>query len=92
MAQAEQYFAAEPQSKDVRKTLHVTLRGNEADVEVSNGVFSGNRVDLGTSVLLSGAGTSRGGHVPRPGLRLGANRVGVGLRFAEGGHLGVGRQ
>ena len=52
MAQAEQYFAAEPQSKDVRKTLHVTLRGNEADVEVSNGVFSGNRVDLGTSVLL----------------------------------------
>ena len=28
------------------------LRGHEADVEVSNGVFSGNRVDLGTSVLL----------------------------------------
>ena len=52
MAQAEQYFAAEPQSKDVRRKLHVTLRGNEADVEVSNGVFSGNRVDLGTSVLL----------------------------------------
>ena len=52
MAQAEQYFVADPQSKDVRKRLHVVLRGNEADVEVSNGVFSGNRVDLGTSVLL----------------------------------------
>lgn len=52
MAQAEQYFAADPQSKDVRRRLHVTLRGNEADVEVSNGVFSGNRLDLGTSVLL----------------------------------------
>ena len=52
MAQAEQYFTADPQSKDVRKRLHVVLRGNEADVEVSNGVFSGNRVDLGTSVLL----------------------------------------
>lgn len=52
MAQAEQYFAADPQSKDVRKRLHVVLRGNEADAEVSNGVFSGNRVDLGTSVLL----------------------------------------
>lgn len=52
MAQSEQYFAADPQSKDVRKRLHVVLRGNEADVEVSNGVFSGNRVDLGTSVLL----------------------------------------
>lgn len=52
MAQAEQYFVADPQSKDVRKRRHVVLRGNEADVEVSNGVFSGNRVDLGTSVLL----------------------------------------
>ncbi len=52
MAQAEQYFAADPQSKDVRRRLHVTLRGNEADVEVSNGVFSGSRLDLGTSVLL----------------------------------------
>ncbi|HAH52801.1 MAG TPA: MFS transporter [Bifidobacterium sp.] len=52
MAQAEQYFAAEPQSKDVRRRLHVTLRGNDVDVETSNGVFSGGRVDLGTSVLL----------------------------------------
>lgn len=52
MAQAEQYFATDPQSKDVRRKLHVTLRGNEADVEVSNGVFSGSRLDLGTSVLL----------------------------------------
>ena len=52
MAQAEQYFVADPQSKDVSKRRHVVLRGNEADVEVSNGVFSGNRVDLGTSVLL----------------------------------------
>lgn len=49
---AEQYFAAEPSSKDVRRTMHVTLRGHEADVETSNGVFSGSRVDLGTSVLL----------------------------------------
>ena len=30
MAQAEQYFTADPQSKDVRKRLHVVLRGNEA--------------------------------------------------------------
>ena len=48
----EQYFAAEPTSEDVRRTLHVTLRGHETDVQVSNGVFSGNRLDLGTSVLL----------------------------------------
>ena len=43
MAQAEQYFAAEPQSKDVRRKLHVTLRGNEADVEYR---FSHNDVVL----------------------------------------------
>ncbi|WP_137656250.1 class I SAM-dependent methyltransferase [Bifidobacterium moukalabense] len=49
---AEQYFAAEPTSEDVRRRLHVMLRDHEADVEVSNGVFSGTRVDLGTSVLL----------------------------------------
>ena len=86
MAQAEQYFAAEPQSKDVRKTLHVTLRGNEADVEVSNGVFSGNRVDLGTSVLLRQAPEP-----PEEGtfLDLGCG-ADVGFRIAQGRYLGVG--
>lgn len=49
---AEQYFSADPSSKDVRRTLHVQLRGADVDVEVSNGVFSGSRLDLGTSVLL----------------------------------------
>ncbi|WEV41579.1 methyltransferase [Bifidobacterium sp. ESL0682] len=49
---AEQYFSAEPTSRDVRRNLHVTLRGHDVNVEVSNGVFSGHRLDLGTSVLL----------------------------------------
>ncbi|WEV66926.1 methyltransferase [Bifidobacterium sp. ESL0769] len=49
---AEQYFSAEPSSRDVRRNLHVSLRGHDVDVEVSNGVFSGHRLDLGTSVLL----------------------------------------
>lgn len=52
---AEQYFSADPSSKDVRRTLHVQLRGRDTDVEVSNGVFSGSRLDLGTSVLLKQA-------------------------------------
>lgn len=50
--EAEQYFTAEPTSEDVRRRLHIMLRDHTADVEVSNGVFSGNRLDLGTSVLL----------------------------------------
>ena len=52
---AEQYFSADPSSKDVRRTLHVQLRGHDTEVEVSNGVFSGSRLDLGTSVLLKQA-------------------------------------
>lgn len=55
---SEQYFSATPSSQDVRRTMHVTLRGFEADVETSNGVFSAHRVDLGTSVLLR--------HAPAP--------------------------
>ncbi len=87
------YFAAEPQSKDVRKTLHVTLRGNEADVEVSNGVFSGNRVDLGTSVLLRQAPEP-----PEEGtfldLGCGWGPIALALGFAspKADILGVGRQ
>ncbi|KAB7789789.1 class I SAM-dependent methyltransferase [Bifidobacterium leontopitheci] len=49
---SEQYFSAEPSSADVRRRLTVTLQGRETTVETSNGVFSGSRLDLGTSVLL----------------------------------------
>ena len=51
----EQYFSAEPSSIDERRTLHVTLRNNDVTVQVSNGVFSASRLDLGTSVLLKHA-------------------------------------
>ncbi|EIK82598.1 methyltransferase [Gardnerella sp. KA00603] len=51
----EQYFSAEPSSIDERRTLHVTLRNNDVTVQVSNGVFSTSRLDLGTSVLLKHA-------------------------------------
>lgn len=57
----EQYFASTPQSADIRRERKVTLRGYEATVQTSNGVFSGNRVDLGTSVLLR--------HAPMPPQR-----------------------
>ena len=48
----EQYFSANPSSDDRRRTLEVSLRGREARMVTSNGVFSGSRLDLGTSVLL----------------------------------------
>ncbi len=55
---SEQYFSATPVSDDVRHSMHITLRGFNADVDTSRGVFSGTRVDLGTSVLLR--------HAPAP--------------------------
>lgn len=51
----EQYFSAAPSSKDERRILHVTLRNNDVSMQVSNGVFSASRLDLGTSVLLKHA-------------------------------------
>ncbi|WP_300767101.1 methyltransferase [uncultured Bifidobacterium sp.] len=51
----QQYFTADPSSKDERRTLNVSLRGRDTRVEVSNGVFSSHRLDLGTSVLLRNA-------------------------------------
>ena len=89
----EQYFAAEPSSEDVRRRMKVTLRGQDAVVEVSNGVFSGSRLDLGTSVLLR--------EVPEPpetgtlldrGLRMGTRVACAGVRLAQGRRLGRGRE
>lgn len=49
---SEQYFTASPASPDERRTIQVNLAGHQIPVQVSNGVFSANRLDLGTSVLL----------------------------------------
>ncbi|MBI0144864.1 methyltransferase [Bifidobacterium sp. M0399] len=43
---------ARPASPDQRRTIQVELAGRTCQVEVSHGVFSSGRLDLGTSVLL----------------------------------------
>ncbi|EFA23751.1 class I SAM-dependent methyltransferase [Bifidobacterium gallicum] len=48
----EQYFNATPTSADVRVPHTFTVRGHEVQVNTSHGVFSADRVDLGTQVLL----------------------------------------
>ena len=48
----EQYFVARPASPDQRRTIKVDLADRTCQVEVSHGVFSSGRLDLGTSVLL----------------------------------------
>ncbi|MDZ7544998.1 16S rRNA methyltransferase [Gardnerella vaginalis] len=51
----EQYFSTNPNSLDLRRTLQVDLRGHKVSVQVSNGVFSSSKLDLGTAVLLKHA-------------------------------------
>lgn len=46
------YFDAEPQAAAKERRLTVTLAGEKHEVVTSTGVFSGDRLDLGTSVLL----------------------------------------
>lgn len=55
---SEHYFAARPTGEAHTRSLEVDLRGRPVRVSTSGGVFSGDRLDLGTRVLLD--------HVPDP--------------------------
>ncbi|WP_432543906.1 class I SAM-dependent methyltransferase [Kineococcus sp. SYSU DK002] len=48
----EHYFSAQPATADERRELTVELAGREVTVTTARGVFSGDRVDKGTAVLL----------------------------------------
>jgi 16S rRNA G1207 methylase RsmC len=49
---SDHYFSAEPASTGATRTLTVALAGREVDVLTAGGVFSADRLDLGTRVLL----------------------------------------
>lgn len=49
---SEHYFTAQPASPGETRTLDVVLRGRPVQVRTAPGVFSGDRLDLGTRVLL----------------------------------------
>lgn len=58
MAPPEHYFSASPGGEVVHRTISVELAGRRLDLTTSNGIFSPERVDVGTRVLL--------GNVPTP--------------------------
>jgi 16S rRNA (guanine1207-N2)-methyltransferase len=58
---AEQYFSSEPSSADVRRTVRARIWGREYEFGTSSGVFSRDRLDLGTSVLLREVEPPEGG-------------------------------
>ncbi|MEO0048719.1 MAG: hypothetical protein RL556_51 [Actinomycetota bacterium] len=49
---AEHYFSQDPASDFKPKEIHVTLDGRELTIVTSGGIFSPDRLDVGTSVLL----------------------------------------
>jgi len=49
---ADQYFSHEPSSTDVRRPVAARIWGRDYDLVSAPGVFSKDRLDLGTSVLL----------------------------------------
>jgi 16S rRNA (guanine1207-N2)-methyltransferase len=49
---ADHYFSAEPGSADVRRTVEARIWGHEYTFTTATGVFSRDRLDIGTAVLL----------------------------------------
>ncbi len=66
----DHYFSANPSAAGSSVERHVHLRGNEYSVVMQNGVFSHERVDKGTAVLLD--------KVPDPELGAGSLAVDLG--------------
>lgn len=48
----DHYFSADPTAAEHRRELHLRLAGRDVDVVTAGGVFSADRLDLGTAVLL----------------------------------------
>ena len=61
---SEHYFSASPASPENLRTIRVTLVGRELEVTTAGGVFSPDRLDAGTAVLLSNTpAPPPGGHL-----------------------------
>ncbi|WP_298868608.1 class I SAM-dependent methyltransferase [Microbacterium sp.] len=50
---SDHYFSAAPASAENLRTINVTLAGRELEVTTASGIFSPDRLDAGTAVLLS---------------------------------------
>lgn len=51
----DHYFTAEPASPEERRTIRIRLEGRDLSLTTARGVYSPDRLDPGTAVLLAGA-------------------------------------
>jgi 16S rRNA G1207 methylase RsmC len=49
----EHYFTSSPDSKFVPRTIHARIAGQDRELITANGVFSPERIDTGTAVLMA---------------------------------------
>lgn len=77
------YFTNDDASPLVTRTIRATIFGNELELTTANGVFSGSRLDLGTSVLLRTVAPPTSGHVLDLGCGYGP--IAMGLATASEG-------
>ncbi len=60
----DHYFSSSPESEARTRPLHVQLSGRDVELVTANGVFSPERIDTGTGVLLANTPTPPpGGHL-----------------------------
>lgn len=77
----EHYFSDAPVGPERRRVIHARLFGADVELITADGVFSGDRLDLGTSVLLREAPVPEG--TPRL-LDLGTGYGPIALALATG--------
>jgi 16S rRNA G1207 methylase RsmC len=86
----DHYFTAEPATPEERRTIEVTLEGRRFTLSTARGVYSPDRLDPGTSVLLAGApDPSRTGDLLDLGCGWGPIAITLALRSPAAGVWGV---
>jgi 16S rRNA G1207 methylase RsmC len=53
----EHYFSSSPESELKKRAIHARISGHSVELETANGVFSPERIDTGTQVLLASVPT-----------------------------------
>ncbi|MBC9821344.1 class I SAM-dependent methyltransferase [Terrabacter sp. MAHUQ-38] len=77
----DHYFSAEPATPEERRTIEVTLEGHQLTLTTARGVYSPDRLDPGTAVLLSRApDPSATGHLLDIGCGWGPISIALALR------------
>src|SRR5712691_5652838 len=82
----EQYFAARPRSRRRQAQIHPLIRGHPFAFRTDAGVFSGDKIDRGTELLLEAIEIGPCELILDLGCGYGAIGI-VAARLSEGGHV-----